>query len=131
MILATVPYDHAKLSIKCVVHDNPIEYLADEDALGILDRLQLTCPGLAMAIRELHKLSETVEASAMKECGEEWKRRHQDEVKKYPSGWMPRHFTFDDFPLRHQERLKQLDGQLEALADECVSSWVVTLEDKA
>jgi hypothetical protein len=129
MILGAVPYSHANLTITCAVHDNIIEFYADEDSESILDRVQLRCPGLSDAIRELHKLGEMVEGEAMVELGIEWRHKHPEEVAMYPGDWMPRHFTFMDFPLRYQERLKEIDGQLETLADECVDSWMVRLED--
>jgi hypothetical protein len=128
MILGAVPYSHAHLIVKCAMHNNVIEYTADEDAVGILDRLQLQCPGLSSEIRELHRQSEVVEATAMKELGLEWRTKHPEEVAMYPSGWMPGHFALADFPLRHQERLEELDAKLATLADECVDSWIVTLE---
>jgi hypothetical protein len=123
-----VPYNRAQLSVRCNYHNCDLEYYPDEDATGILDRLQLVCPGLSPMIRDLHAQSARLDHMARKWLGKQWLADNPAQAKMYPKDYVPTDkWSYEQYPDNYKQALQELDRQEEEAAEACMNSWVVRL----
>jgi hypothetical protein len=122
-----VPYEHAKLTVYCAKHNQTVEFVSDEDAESILDRMQLSCESANIERDELCRQLKRLEAAGSRLAHADWAKRHPEEARQFPADYQPR-IRPEYFEPHYQAAIKEVKVEIEGTREDHLN-WIVTLEE--
>lgn len=123
-----VPYDQAQIKVFCRRHNVEVEFEANDDALGPLDRLQLTCPKLGEQVRDIHERQSRIMVAEAIRLALKDKEEHPEQYAAFPADFLPtQKFGHQDYSEDVTRQLMHLDRVEEDEDTLCFQSWQVEL----
>lgn len=122
------PFGKVRLTVRCKLHHQAVDFHPQEDAMSILDSVQLSCSGADSDLYGLDEAQEALIATGSQMVRRAYKDTHPEEVAKYPGDWIGPTVQLDSLPASIRQRVREIQVEKEKRIRECYESWEVILE---